>query len=100
MEVTEKIDGSYAICYWRNDDWHITGHKQFIAPHIQWATPFLREQIGGIHPKYKDWTLLFEAIHPDNRIVVDYHGMLDLVLIGARNKHTGIEMDGRELDAH
>jgi len=99
VEVTEKIDGSYAVCYFRNGDWTITGHKQFNAPHIQWATPYLRNELGGIPVEYQDWTFLFEAIHPDNRIVVNYEGKTDLVLIGARNRIDGQEMSGRDLDS-
>jgi len=37
----------------------------------------------------EELTLLFEIIYPDNRIVVDYHGLQALVLLAARNRHTG-----------
>jgi RNA ligase len=38
---------------------------------------------------YRDWTMLFEIIYPENRIVVNYNGMEELVYLGEVHNRTG-----------
>lgn len=91
VDATAKLDGSLAILFERDGDYFLTGRQHFLSPHIRWATPFFRQRVRRLPDEWRDYTLIFEAIHPDNRIVVNYHGMQDLVLLGARHKLTGEE---------
>lgn len=47
-----------------------------------WHSEVAREMLGGWAP-VEGSTAVFEFIHPDNRIVVDYQGRQELVLLGA-----------------
>jgi RNA ligase len=92
VEVTDKVDGSLGILYKRPDDfWSIATRGSFASEQALHATEIL-----GTH--YKDAldgaaneasTFLFEIVYPDNRIVVNYGDMDDLVLLGAVNNQYG-----------
>lgn len=79
--VSGKMDGSLGILYHLPDGTpQIATKASFTSEQALWAS----EKIKG----YKfvprpDLTLLFEIIYPENRIVVDYGAMEELVLIGA-----------------
>ncbi|MGB0385315.1 MAG: RNA ligase [Ardenticatenaceae bacterium] len=83
----EKMDGSLGILY-RDNGYKIATRGSFESTQAQWATRFLNAtyQLDGLPD---EWTLLFEIIFPDNRIVVDYGAREDLVLLAIRNRHTG-----------
>lgn len=99
VEVTEKMDGSLGILYWKDGDgWRIATRGSFTSEQALWATDFFRRHWNW-SPAYNDWTFLFEIIYPSNRIVVDYQGLEELVLIGARHKQHGHEMYYQELKA-
>lgn len=88
--VTQKLDGSLGILY-REGYFRIPGkiatRGSFDSEQAIWATKFLkRYNLSGLP---YELTLLFEIIYPDNRIVIDYHGKEDLVLLGIRNRFTG-----------
>lgn len=97
-EVYTKYDGSLGISYWLGDG-------------VRWATrgSFTSEQSRVAQEiwdaKYKDkekyvnpfTTLLVEIIDPRTRVVVDYKGESDLVLLGARDLITGKEYTYDEL---
>lgn len=83
--VTDKMDGSLGIMYQA-----VPGTKT--VPRISTRGSFTSDQAKHaqhvLDTKYHDfyprmgWTLLFEIVYPENRIVVDYDGMDDLVLLG------------------
>lgn len=87
--VFDKMDGSLGIAYTLTDG----------LPMIATRGSFTSEQAAVaslmLHKKYPDWrpdpelTYLFEIIYPDNRIVVDYGGMEDLVLLDILETDTG-----------
>lgn len=86
-ELTVKMDGSLGIIYHWNNDWHVATRGSFFSDQALWANEFLHNNINlsMMNPRY---TYLAEIIYPENRIVVDYHGAEDLVMIGARyNKY-------------
>lgn len=87
--VTEKMDGSLGILYYRGDDPCIATRGSFNSPQAVWATEHLRRQyktqLRAISP---EWTLLFEIIYPENRVVVHYD-FEGLVLLAARHRFTG-----------
>lgn len=84
--VQEKMDGSLGIGYVLNGEHYIATRGSRFSPQAQWATEWLRANEG---PFSADWTLLYEIIYPENRIVVDYEGWSGLVLLAARSIHTG-----------
>ena len=88
VTVTEKVDGSLGILYRHKGDYHITTKGSFYSPQARWATKFLHENydLTGLGD---EWTLLFEIIYPENRIIVNYDDREDLVLLAARNRFTG-----------
>ena len=82
--VTEKLDGSMIAV---SGDL-VTTRGSFTSEQALWA----KEYIAKHHPDLtipSDMTLMFEAIYPENRIIVDYHGEESLVLLAARNNLTG-----------
>jgi RNA ligase len=87
-EITEKMDGSLIILYRTPEGkFSCATRGSFTSPQAVWATEFIKKYNLSELPD--ELTLLFEGIYPSNRIVVDYEGREDLVLIGARNRHTG-----------
>lgn len=86
--VMDKMDGSLGILYRTPDgEYAIATRGSFSSEQALHATQLLNS-------KYSDWlrenegafnivTPLFEIIYPENRIVCDYSGMDDLVLLGA-----------------
>lgn len=84
--VMEKVDGSLGISYFFKDEIRFATRGSFNSEQAIKATQ--------IWKKYSDrffnlngyllapYTLLVEIIYPENRIVVDYKGQEDLVLLG------------------
>lgn len=96
--VTEKMDGSLGIIYkvekpgaWK-DLLHIATRGSFVSDQAMRATKILREKYPNIGLNNDDWTPLVEIIYPENRIVVDYSGMEDLVLLSVVDNKKDIEL--------
>lgn len=89
VTVTEKMDGSLGILYRTSDGYKITTRGNFDSEQALWATEFLHKAGYDLSSLPNELTLLFEIIYPGNRIVVDYAGREDLVLLTARNRFTG-----------
>ena len=88
VSITEKMDGSPGILFRHKGQYHITTKGSFFSPQARWATKFLNDYFD-LSDLGEEWTLLFEIIYPDNRIIVDYEGREDIVLLSARNRFTG-----------
>lgn len=87
--VMEKADGSLAVHYPTSDGYAIATRGSFTSDQALWATEhYRREYARRFHPN-PSWTYLYEIIAPQNRIVVDYGDMEDLVLLGAVETATG-----------
>lgn len=86
--VTTKVDGSFGICFFYDNQWHIATKGSFHSDQAVWATNFLRNNLPALDPSI---TYLFEIIYKDNRIVVNYKGWEGLILLGAYQN--GIELD-------
>jgi RNA ligase len=82
--VTDKADGSLGILY---DD-AVATRGSFSSDQAKHATDLLRTRYAGFVPP-AGLTVLVEIIYPGNRIVVDYRGLDDLVLLGAVDIATG-----------
>jgi len=91
-EVFEKYDGSCLISYWCNGLLYWASRGSFTSDQAKWANEIWREK----YPKgdlilRRSYTYVAELIHPDNRIVVDYRDMKDIVFTAAIHTETGAE---------
>lgn len=85
VTVSDKLDGSLGILYRHQGIEYIATRGSFTSDQAQHATKIYHERYLNdfglrMNPRM---TFLFEIIYPENRIVVDYNGLDDLVLIGA-----------------
>ena len=84
----EKLDGSLGILYKYPDGFKIATRGSFTSDQAVWASAIWDERYHDVAVP-EDKTLLFEIIHPSNRIVVDYGSRRDLVLIAVIDNLTG-----------
>jgi len=96
VSVTEKLDGSLGVLYRTQGQYAIATRGSFDSEQAEWATTELA--IGyDIEDLPDSFTLLFEIIYPDNRIVVDYEGAEGLYLLAVRDRFTGKYLYWREV---
>lgn len=86
--VQDKLDGSLIITTMYGEDLIVATRGSFESDQAIHAREILHEVYPDWRPP-KGWTVLFEILYPANRIVVDYGGTDDLVLLGAVNNLTG-----------
>lgn len=87
--VTDKIDGSLGILYPLPSGGHAVATRgSFASEQAQHATQLWRQRYAEVEP-HPGVTYLFEIIYPQNRIVLDYGGMDDLVFLAAVDVTTG-----------
>lgn len=88
VHVTDKLDGSLGIVYPAGDRWAVATRGSFASDQARHASELLARKYpdAGLNP---DWTFLVEVIYPENRIVVDYGDLDDLVLLGAVETSSG-----------
>lgn len=84
FRVFDKIDGSLGIGYrptW--DTIAVATRGSFASDQAIHATKILNDRYAEEFYALPRWlTPLFEIVYPDNRIVLDYGGLDDLVLLG------------------
>lgn len=95
-EVTVKQDGSLGISYKINGQtfWATRGSfesNQAKAAQRIWDTKYANVNIPD------EITLLVEIIDPSTKVVVDYKGLSDLIIIGAINRFTGDDYNYQDL---
>jgi RNA ligase len=94
FEVSDKLDGSLGIMYKWDGQLHMATRGSFVSDQALHATELLRQ-------KYKDsdfadgYTYLFEIIYPENRIVVDYGGLDDILLLTVIDNEQGRDSDDK-----
>jgi len=85
-EVFDKADGSLGIAYFYDGKWRMNTRGSFSSEQAIKGLSMLnsksREAINSLDI---NTTYLFEIIYPENRVVVDYDGLEDLVMLGAFN---------------
>lgn len=92
FDVYEKMDGSLGILYWADNKPFIATRGSFTSDQAIHATELLYKKYSHTFDKLdKNLTYLFEIIYPENRIVVDYGKMDDLVLLTIIDIKTGDE---------
>jgi RNA ligase len=100
--ITEKVDGSLGILYWLGGQVHIATRGSFTSEQAIEGTKMLRERTIGVE---LGTTPLFEIVYPENRIVVDYGGRRELVLLGCVDMASGRDFplpdwDGPVVERH
>lgn len=91
--IYDKLDGSYINLFWYEGQWIVTSRGSFDSDQSRLAKDIISNRI--VLDQYLDKTCnyIFELIHPDNRIVVDYGLKQDLVLLAIINNETGEEIN-------
>lgn len=96
--VTDKADGSLGILYpLPSGGWAIATRGSFTSDQAAHATTVLAEEYADFKPE-PGTTVLFEIVYPDNRIVLDYGQLDDLLLLGAVDIATGRVHDIDEVE--
>lgn len=96
MVRSPKFDGSLGIVYRLNGEFFVSTRGSFESTQALYASARLREYIDNdqvfsdeLHEIYNNnQTILVEIIFPENRIVVDYSGLDDLVLLDILDNDT------------
>lgn len=94
--IIEKMDGFLITGYRWEGRWYAASKGSFHSPYAKWATAELSKKTP-----YVEWphnhTPVFEGLHPDLRIVVDYGKRQGLVLLALINNDTGEEVPFKQL---
>lgn len=84
----DKLDGSLGVIYTRPDDTRaIATRGSFTSDQALHATKLLEKYVWNLHSNH---TMLFEIIYPENRIVVNYDDMDELVYLGEVLNDNGV----------
>jgi len=96
-EITEKLDGSLGILYWPMNESlpALATRSTFTSDQALHGTATLRQRLANF-PKLKipaGKTFLFEIIYPENKLVVNYGDLDDIILLAVIDNETGKEDD-------
>ena len=87
--VTDKKDGSAIIITNYNGELIINTNGEFQNDQIRWAKKLLVEKYGFFYNNVPEgYTFIFELIHPENKIVLDYGNEESLYLLAIRDLST------------
>jgi RNA ligase len=93
VHVTDKADGSLGIVYpVPSGGWAVSTRGSFASEQAIHATEVLAKRYPDYRPGPGVTTLL-EIVYPQNRIVLDYAGMDDLILLGGVEVATGVVLE-------
>lgn len=84
--VMPKMDGSLGIAYVHNGQWNVATAGSLNSEQAQHATTIIREKYGDMSP-IDGYTMCFEIIYPDNRIITNYGDCDDIVLLGGADQY-------------
>lgn len=87
--IMDKLDGSLGIIYPTDTGYAFATRGSFDSEMAQHATRIWQERYAAVRVR-SDYTFLFEIVYPGNRIVIDYAGMDDVILLGAVHIETGM----------
>jgi len=96
FQIFEKFDGSLGISYWIGDTPYLSTRGSFVSEQAIKGTEILRKYPCSLKMN-KNYTYLFEIIYPENRIVIDYKGREDIVLLAVFDTKSGEELDITEV---
>jgi len=89
--VTVKYDGSLGILYRINNQIRWATRGSFESEQAKIAQEIWDKKYNNVHIP-DGLTLLVEIIHPKTRVVVNYNGLEDLIVLAAINRFTGEEV--------
>ena len=98
FEVYEKMDGSLGIFFYYNGEPVLATRGSFTSDQAIKGREILNKY-NWKQGTYEGYTYLFEIIYPENRIVVDYNGLEELVVLGVVETATGKECNYNEMDS-
>lgn len=90
ITIYDKLDGSLGLLFHFQDQWIFCSRGSFVSQQARWGAVMLDE--AQLNELDTDVSYVFEIIHPDNRIVVDYGDDQKLVFLASFNKN-GTERD-------
>lgn len=90
--VTDKVDGSLGILYSTGDGYAIATRGSFASKQAIWGTKIWETKYADKFVPNPNWTYFFEIIVPQNRIVIKYEDMEDLILLGAVDTESGLDI--------
>ncbi len=82
-DVLVKYDGSMISVFMHKGSWQVASSGSFNSEQAQWATELLSEYHDRGTKLLPNYQYVFELIHPENRIVVNYGDERKLVLLDA-----------------
>jgi RNA ligase len=92
--VADKADGSLGILHpLPSGGWAIATRGSFASEQAIHATELFNREYAWRFTPRPGQTVLFEIVYPENRIVLDYAGLDDLILLGAVETATGAVLD-------
>lgn len=86
-----KADGSLGVVYLGKDGYRVATRGSFHSDQAEWATEWLNKTFPNFSQP-EGITTLVEIIYPENRIVVDYKGEKNLILLAAIDNTTGADI--------
>lgn len=86
----DKPDGSLGIVYHDGTKWRVNTRGSFTSDQALKATEMLSRYNMDAVPKW--FTLLVEIIYPDNKIIVNYGCLEELILLGGYDTQLGMEL--------
>ena len=90
FKIFEKLDGSMGVLYWIGNEPFMATRGSFISEQSVKANAILRSKYADIlRGLDKSKTYLFEIIYPENRIVVHYGDVEDVILTAIIDTKTG-----------
>ncbi len=79
--ATEKMDGSLGILFPAGGRLHMATRGNFSSKQAKEGMAIFRDKGYDRFAYDPEWTYLFEIIYPENRIILDYGGRRDLILL-------------------
>jgi putative RNA ligase len=96
VDVYDKLDGSMGALYRRPSDgrYAVATRGSFTSDQAKHATQVWEKQYADRFNGPPGMTFLMEIVYPENRIVLDYHGIDDLILLDVIDTQSGRRMLG------
>jgi RNA ligase len=97
FEVYEKMDGSLGIFFYYEGSPVFATRGSFTSDQAIKGREILNKY-NWQYGTYEGYTYLFEIIYPENRVVVNYNGLEELIVLGVIETSTGKECKYSEME--
>lgn len=97
FEVYEKMDGSLGIFFYYEGNPVFATRGSFTSDQAIKGREILNKY-NWQYGTYEGYTYLFEIIYPENRVVVNYNGLEELIVLGVIETSTGKECEYSEME--